>query len=87
VRFQILTAASMKMTVFWDIARWNMVECSRRFRGAYCLNRQGDDGGSKHLWNVGHYTEQYPRRQVIFTLLVNTITSIPGNFCLPVGRF
>jgi hypothetical protein len=29
-RFQILTAASMKFRVFWD------VEVDRRFKGAYC---------------------------------------------------
>jgi hypothetical protein len=38
VRFQVLTAASMKMTVCWDIAPCNLV-------GVY----RPDDGGSKHL--------------------------------------
>jgi hypothetical protein len=39
VRFQVLTAASMKMTVFWDVAPCSLVEIYRRFRGAYCLYR------------------------------------------------
>jgi hypothetical protein len=34
VRFQVPTAASMKMTVFWDVAPCNLVEVDRRFRGA-----------------------------------------------------
>jgi hypothetical protein len=35
---RLLTAASMKFRVFWDVA-----PCShRRFRGAYCLHHQGD---------------------------------------------
>jgi hypothetical protein len=36
VKFQILTAVSMKMIVFWDVAT-----CS--------LMMRPDDGGSKHL--------------------------------------
>jgi hypothetical protein len=50
VRFQLLTAASMKMTVFWDISPYSLVEVDRRFRDVYCLHHHGnDDGGSKHL--------------------------------------
>jgi hypothetical protein len=40
VRFQVITAASMKMTVFWDIAPFSPVETDRHFRGAYCLHHQ-----------------------------------------------
>jgi hypothetical protein len=38
VRFQVLTAANMKMTVFWDLAQCNFVEIVRRFWGAYYLH-------------------------------------------------
>jgi hypothetical protein len=41
VRFHVLTAASMKMFVFWDVAPCSLVEIDRRFRGAYCLHNQG----------------------------------------------
>jgi hypothetical protein len=66
VRSQVLTAASMKMTAFWDIALCSLVEVDRRFRGAYWLHPHIiDDGGSKRLWNVGQilleYTAQHPR--------------------------
>jgi hypothetical protein len=37
LRFQVLTAASMKMTVFWDVALYSLVEVYRRFRGAYSI--------------------------------------------------
>jgi hypothetical protein len=41
VRFQVLTAASMVFRiVFWDILHCKMI-VDRRFRGAYCLHRQG----------------------------------------------
>jgi hypothetical protein len=43
VRFQVLTAASTKMTVFWDVALCSLAENDRRFRGAYCLHQQGDE--------------------------------------------
>jgi hypothetical protein len=36
-RFQVLTAASMKMIAFWDITSCSLIEVYRRFRGAYCL--------------------------------------------------
>jgi hypothetical protein len=40
VIFQILMAASLKMTAFWDIAPCSLAEVDRRFRGAYCLRYQ-----------------------------------------------
>jgi hypothetical protein len=46
----------MYTTVFCDVVPCNLVEIDRRFRGDYCLRRQGpDDGGSKHLLNVGQF--------------------------------
>jgi hypothetical protein len=55
VRFQILTAESMKMAVFWGFAPCSLVEGYRRFRGPCCL------------WNVSkrlpNYTAQQPKRQ------------------------
>jgi hypothetical protein len=34
VRFQVLTVASMKVTVFWDVAPCSLLEVYRRFKGA-----------------------------------------------------
>jgi hypothetical protein len=54
--FRILTAASMKMAVFWIVAPCRLVEVTHR----------ADGGGSKHLSDIGkllHYTVQPPRRQ------------------------
>jgi hypothetical protein len=36
MRFKVLTAACMKMAVFWDVAPCGLVEVYRRFRGACC---------------------------------------------------
>jgi hypothetical protein len=48
MRFPVLTAASMKIRAFLDIAQCSLVGVNRRFRGAYCLHHQGhhrvDDG-------------------------------------------
>jgi hypothetical protein len=41
MKFQVLTAASMK-TVFWDVALCSLVKYFRRFRGACCLHHQGN---------------------------------------------
>jgi hypothetical protein len=43
MRIQVLTAVSMKFTVFWDVAPCRDVEDDRCFRGVYCLHHQGDD--------------------------------------------
>jgi hypothetical protein len=57
VAFQVLTGANMKMAAFWVVASCRLVEI---YRGL-------DDGGSKHLWNVGEplavNAGQHPRRQ------------------------
>jgi hypothetical protein len=67
VRFQVLTAASIKMRTFWDIAPYNFVGVEGRFRGAYCLHHYHPDyRGSTHLWNVGllrKYVALYPQRR------------------------
>jgi hypothetical protein len=57
VRFQFLTAASMKLAVIWVEAPCSLIEVYRRFRGTCCLHHQGV---SKTLPD---YTAQQPRRQ------------------------
>jgi hypothetical protein len=49
MRFQVLTAVSMKMAVFCVVVPCSLVEVHRRFRGSCCPRHQGgvsDDGGS-----------------------------------------
>jgi hypothetical protein len=41
VRLQVFTVASMKMTAFWDIGPYSLVEVDLHFRGAYCLHHEG----------------------------------------------
>jgi hypothetical protein len=57
VRSEVLTAASMKMAVLLIVVPCNTVVWAT----------SPDDGGSKHLWNVGKilpdYTTQKPRRR------------------------
>jgi hypothetical protein len=61
VRFQVFMLASMKITVFWDVAPCSLVEVYRRFGGAYCLQLQGDVKAVGKL--LPEYTAQHPRRQ------------------------
>jgi hypothetical protein len=55
VGFEVLTAVSTKMAVFWIVAPCSLVEVYQRFRGPCCLHHQGpsghrrDDGGSKDI--------------------------------------
>jgi hypothetical protein len=42
VRFQVLSAPSMKVTVFWDVVPCCLIQTDRRFGGVYCLHHQGD---------------------------------------------
>jgi hypothetical protein len=68
VRFQVLTAASMKFRfVLWDVLPCKII-VNRRFRGTCCLHYQGDVyGGRTYLLNVGRqlfYTAVHPRRQI-----------------------
>jgi hypothetical protein len=34
--FQDLAAASVKISVFWDVAPYSLIDNNRRFRGSYC---------------------------------------------------
>jgi hypothetical protein len=84
VRFEVLSASSMKMTVLWDAATFSLIEVYRRFRASCCLLRHDDDGrGSKHLWKDGKilpdYTTRYPKKQSpsnVITFLYHTLRSI-----------
>jgi hypothetical protein len=40
--FEVLTAVSTKMAVFWVVAPCSVVEVYQRFRGPCCLHHQGD---------------------------------------------
>jgi hypothetical protein len=42
VGFEVLTAVSRKMDVFWVVAPCSLVEVYHRFRGPCCLHHQGD---------------------------------------------
>jgi hypothetical protein len=70
VRFQVLTAASVKLTDFWVVTPCSLVEVYRRFSGACCLHHQANDGDGKHLRNVRKllpdYTAKQPRRQMVY---------------------
>jgi hypothetical protein len=49
MRLQVLLAAGLKTTVFWDVALYNLIEIDCHFKSGYCLHHEGSDEGSKHL--------------------------------------
>jgi hypothetical protein len=71
--FEVLTAVSTKMAVFWVVAPCSQVEVYHRLRGPCCLHHQGLKG----LWNVGKllpdYTALQSRRQPSSFVTVNNI--------------
>jgi hypothetical protein len=70
-QFQRRNMQHQKMTVFWDVAPCSLLEIDRRFRGACCLHDRCDDGGSKHLWNIGQFLRDCTatsQKAVIFVL-------------------
>jgi hypothetical protein len=48
MRLCLLTATSMKMSVFWDAAPRSLVKIDI-LEVLACLHHKGEDGGSKHL--------------------------------------
>jgi hypothetical protein len=56
VRFHVLTVATMKITAFWDLARYSPVEVARRFWGASiivynCRSRSVDVSRQNWCWH------------------------------------
>jgi hypothetical protein len=43
VGFEVSTAVSTKMAVFWVVAPCSLVEVYQRFRGPCCLHHQGNE--------------------------------------------
>jgi hypothetical protein len=69
VRFQVLTAVSMKMRALWDIAPRSLIGVDRYLRGAHCLYHL-NDRRSMHPWTIGllqDYTALYPRCSHLLT--------------------
>jgi hypothetical protein len=63
VRFQVLVAPGMKITVFWDVAQCSLV-VDQRFRGASIIVLMMEAAStSETLVNFYQTTEQHPRRQ------------------------
>jgi hypothetical protein len=83
---EILKFRPVKTSIFSDVAPCSVVEVYWRYRGAYCHHHRPDDGGSKHLWNVGKLLPDYMAqhlRRVIFRPINVSIrvlqTSYPTN--------
>jgi hypothetical protein len=92
VRFQVLTAASMKIRAFWDVAPCSLVGVDRRFRGAYCLHHQGEiDECSTHLWNVRSTPTSLHcatcQKALIFYISSWLYMSVSPSVCPPINNF
>jgi hypothetical protein len=68
VRFQVLTATSMKIAVFWDVPLKSLVESDWCFRGAYCLHHRGDHSPHQPLLSL-------PATQMIIALMMEAVNT------------
>jgi hypothetical protein len=66
VRFEVLTAVAMEITVLWDVTEYSSVDV--------CPDLS-EERGSRFLRNVGkylsHYTASHPRRRNISVFVLN----------------
>jgi hypothetical protein len=72
VGFEVLTAVSTKMAVFWVVAPCSLVEVYHRFRGPCCLHHQDDkcqttrryNSEDSHLRNLEtEFTDSFEREK------------------------
>jgi len=75
VRFQVITAASMKFWVFCDVAP-DSFQVVRRFRGAYCIHHQGVE------WFIALIMEAVRTSVTLVNFNVTTRRYIPEDFKL-----
>jgi hypothetical protein len=59
VGFEVLTAVSTKMAVFWVVAPCSLVEVYQRFRGPCCPHHKGDRLGNNTEIKVGNKGNLY----------------------------
>lgn len=41
VKFQVLSMENINMAAFWDTVSYNLLDVTRRFKGAHCFHHQG----------------------------------------------
>jgi hypothetical protein len=57
--FEVLTAVSMMMAVFWVVASCSLVQVCQRFRGTCCLHLQGDHRLTTMRWRLSSVFVKY----------------------------
>jgi hypothetical protein len=77
VRFQILLATGMEMTVFWDVALCSLVQTGWHFRSTYCFHHEGGgDGCSNNIWNISQFLSDYIGATSRKTIMLNNIAQL-----------
>jgi hypothetical protein len=76
VRFEVLTAASIKMTVFWVAAPCSLVEFYRRYRGAIIALMMEAASTSETLVNFYQTTRRKPEDSHLQKVLFLSNTKI-----------
>jgi hypothetical protein len=71
---EVLTLVTVKITIFWDVTLYSLVDRYQCFEGTFCFHFHGRiDGGNRFLRYVGaylpNYTASHLRRQKPLVLL------------------
>jgi hypothetical protein len=65
VGFEVLTAVSTKMAVFWVVAPCSLVDVYQRFRGPCCLHHQGDDRQKTAIFVIMNYDHLFAHTYIL----------------------
>jgi hypothetical protein len=63
VRFEVLTAVSTKMVVFWVVAPCSLVEVYQRFRGPCCIALMVEAAGTSETLLTAYSSPRWWRQQ------------------------
>lgn len=60
MRYDVLTAVTVRNAVFWDMTLCSIIEmCTNILKGSQSLHHQPNGEGSSKLWNVSTYLPEY----------------------------
>jgi hypothetical protein len=89
--FEVLSAVSTKMAVFWVVASCSLVEVYRRFRGPCCLHHQLEFGRRPEVSSVGRNDTfaclDFGRHQWVVIHEFFSMEILFGLVSAPLGRY
>jgi hypothetical protein len=76
VGFEVLTAVSTKMAIFWVVAPCSLVEVYQRFRGPCRLHHQGDECSSPWWWRRYNPEDSHLPGEISYFILISKMRAL-----------